>query len=215
MLQWHIVGTQVTASRDLRCTTHGYICGAAFDRQNTKWSLTPLSRLAGTLAAGQIQGDREYQEDSYGIFEVEAASPEKAGHALLVLADGMGGHAGGSRASQIVTQAFGEIYQETNGSVGERLRSSLDGTNQAIADEVGEHPEYSGMGSTLVAVVITTQGIQWLSVGDSLLWKLDASGNLQRLNADHSMAPVLQVDQKQKPGQDNTTIMLFAAERDR
>ena len=46
------------------------------------------------------------------------------------------------------------------------------------------------MGSTVVVAVISRDGIDWISVGDSPLW-LFRDGRLRRLNADHSMAPVL------------------------
>ncbi len=48
-----------------------------------------------------------------------------------------------------------------------------------------------GMASTLVAVVIKKDTIQWISVGDSPLW-LYSNGELSRLNADHSMKPILE-----------------------
>ena len=46
------------------------------------------------------------------------------------------------------------------------------------------------MGSTVVAAVYDGQGVSWVSVGDSPMW-LFIGGRLLRLNADHSMAPVL------------------------
>jgi protein phosphatase len=46
------------------------------------------------------------------------------------------------------------------------------------------------LGSTLVLAVVDDDGVQWVSVGDSPLWRW-RKGGLQRLNRDHSMAPVL------------------------
>ena len=53
-----------------------------------------------------------------------------------------------------------------------------------------EQPEREGMGCTLCGVSLTEAGIEWISVGDSPMW-LARNGKLQRLNADHSMAPIL------------------------
>ena len=50
--------------------------------------------------------------------------------------------------------------------------------------------DLKGMGSTVVAAVYDGCGIDWISVGDSPMW-LFRSGTLMRLNADHSMKPVL------------------------
>ena len=47
------------------------------------------------------------------------------------------------------------------------------------------------MGATLVAAVVIGSALYWVSVGDSLLW-VCRDGRLHRLNADHSMRPVLQ-----------------------
>jgi len=47
------------------------------------------------------------------------------------------------------------------------------------------------MGCTLVGVVLNEKGLEWISVGDSPLWLYHAE-QLHRLNADHSMMPILQ-----------------------
>ena len=47
------------------------------------------------------------------------------------------------------------------------------------------------MGCTLVACAVVGDECDWISVGDSLLWSL-AGEELLRLNADHSMRPVLE-----------------------
>ena len=62
--------------------------------------------------------------------------------------------------------------------------------NGAIAAAVAENPALDSMGSTLVSAVVASEGLHWISVGDSPLW-LFREGQLERLNADHSMAPLL------------------------
>ena len=47
------------------------------------------------FAGFQLQGTREYQQDDYGVIEGDDATPT-----VYVLADGMGGHKAGERASQ-------------------------------------------------------------------------------------------------------------------
>ena len=144
----------------------------------------------GRFAARQSQGRRDYQEDDYGL--LDGREPDAGGdeHAMLVVADGMGGHVGGDAASSIVVKTFIDIYQQATGPSVDRLRACLTEANTAIAAAIGERPELDGMGSTLLAAVITQQGLDWISVGDSPLW-LFRDGQLTRLNADHSMAPVL------------------------
>ena len=141
------------------------------------------------FAAGQIQGGRDYQEDDYGMLEGHASEAD-AGHDVLVVADGMGGHVGGSTASAIVVRTVIETYPQTTGPVTDRLSVCLTTANSAVAEAIKERPELDGMGSTLLAVAISPQGLDWVSVGDSPLW-LFRDSQLTRLNADHSMAPVL------------------------
>ena len=111
-------------------------------------------------------------------------------HTLLLVADGMGGHVSGDTASRLINKTFIETYLSASGPVTDRLRECLDAANQAITVAVEEKPELDGMGSTLLAVVVSQRGLEWLSIGDSPLW-LFRDGHLVRINSDHSMAPVL------------------------
>ncbi len=133
------------------------------------------------FAARQIPGQRAYQEDDYG-YDHECA--------LLLVADGMGGHVGGATASSLLSKTFVEAYPQACGPIVDRLRDCLDAANKAIADAIAENPALDSMGSTLVAAVVSSEGLHWISVGDSPLW-LFRKGTLKRLNADHSMAPFL------------------------
>ena len=147
-----------------------------------------MNRLEGRFAAQQIPGGREYQEDDYGL--IERGDPDTDGGEVLLLADGMGGHVSGDTASRMVVKTFAETFHDTEGPIPDRLRACLTAANDALAEATDENPELKGMGSTVVAAVISQHGLDWISVGDSPLW-LFLNGKLHRLNADHSMAPVL------------------------
>ena len=137
-----------------------------------------MNQMDGRFVARQIIGKRSYQEDDYGF-----DGP------LFLLADGMGGQVRGDMASSTAIKSFMAAYPETTGPIPDRLRASLDAGNDALAAAIAEQPELEGMGTTLVGVVISERGIDWISVGDSPLW-LFRDGQLRRLNADHSMAAV-------------------------
>ena len=150
-----------------------------------------MDDFGGRFAAGQIPGARQYQEDDYGVLDGRADLGTDGGeHTLLLVADGMGGHVSGDVASRLINKTFIETYPRAAGPVTDRLRECLDTANQAVAAAVAEQPELDGMGSTLVAVVISRRGLEWLSIGDSPLW-LYRDGHLVRINSDHSMAPAL------------------------
>lgn len=139
---------------------------------------------------GMAQGSREQQEDDYGIFELP---PElEAGDLLLVLADGMGGEQAGARASALAVRSFVETYDTMpDTAIPARLERTLVRVNEKIAQDVAGDPQnLSGMGCTLLAVVLTAEGLYWISVGDSPLW-LWRKGRLYRLNQDHAYRSVL------------------------
>lgn len=139
---------------------------------------------------GQIQGRRHEQQDSYG-WVVDPGFRNMLEQVVLLVADGMGGHAGGATASRSAVEAFGTAFRETRGAISERLEDSLRRANWSIADNARRNPALGGMGTTLVAAHLTgDRFLRWLSVGDSPMW-LFSNGKLRRLNRDHSMTPLL------------------------
>jgi PPM family protein phosphatase len=143
------------------------------------------------FAGRQVAGSRESQDDYYGFCPLNADTEGLYG-LLLVLADGMGGYAGGSLASRVVVEAFAEDFCFCRGSIPERLLSSLRASERRLLEEIARQDKsLSRMGSTLVGVVWTPGALQWVSVGDSGLY-LYRDRILKRLNADHSLAPFLE-----------------------
>ena len=148
------------------------------------------SRSAWSVEPGQWRGARSYQEDDYGHVEGEFGAEGEAPAVLMVLADGMGGEVGGANASRCVVEAFLRRIEEVEGATETRLEECLDAANRDVRAQVNADPGLEGMGSTVVAAVYDGRSVQWLSVGDSPMW-LFIHGRLMRLNADHSMAPIL------------------------
>lgn len=146
--------------------------------------------MSHEVATAQIVGARALQEDSLVTLAPVTGTGPRAGEVLLALADGMGGHAGGEVASSLVLERFCAAYGESPDNVTDALRSSLDLANESLAEFSTGHPKLAGMGTTLVGCVIKAHRLHWISVGDSPLW-LYRDATLQRLNADHSMVPLL------------------------
>lgn len=131
-----------------------------------------------------IQGARSEQQDS---FRLRWLDEEDA--LLIVLADGMGGHAGGGLASKITVDGFVAAFVElraSGASLERALRAATDDANSRIAKMQQADPETSDMGATLVAAHLSRHGIAWISVGDSPLWVVRENA-LYRLNDDHSL----------------------------
>ena len=140
-------------------------------------------------AGDQIQGGRDYQEDEFAITLLTGDS-EAGDRLLLVLADGMGGHAGGKVASETVVQAFWDGFRQLAADIAANLKVGVRAANEAVRARQQADPALFEMGSTLVAALVRDGHLYWASVGDSLLWVF-RNGRLTRLNADHSMRPLL------------------------
>ena len=146
------------------------------------------------------QGQRGYQEDSALVWPGDATFewsgqplPEPSGDGLVaILADGMGGHAGGALASKTVCEAFIDSFSRSSSEAAmrEQLLRALEAGNDRITDIVRADPALSGMGSTMVGAIFGSDGLEWISVGDSPLY-LYRRGEVALLNEDHSLAPAL------------------------
>jgi PPM family protein phosphatase len=148
-------------------------------------------------ASRATQGARNYQEDTAIVWPGndpfvprQSATARNGSEMIAVLADGMGGHAGGALASRMACENFVKTFASQDGATRDRLAASLDAANAAIAETVSSNPLLSGMGSTLVGVVFSADGVEWVSVGDSPLL-LYRRGEIALLNEDHSLAPEL------------------------
>lgn len=137
------------------------------------------------LAGSQIDGARDYQEDAFLITHLTDANGNPS--ALVVCADGMGGHAAGNVASNMAVQAFNKHvsanYPAEN--LSEILEQAVVKANNSIKETVAETPALSGMGCTMVAAILEDGKITWASVGDSHLY-LVRNRELTKKNADHS-----------------------------
>lgn len=151
------------------------------------------------IASAQSLGRRSRQEDALAV-----SCPMGAPFGFAVVSDGMGGHAAGDLASRIiVAEIFAELTLRGRGSFAEPgdlshlLDASVQTANDSLRAQIEACPDQAGMGGTVVATALVDGGMQWVSVGDSLLY-LVRDGRIERLNADHSMAP--QIDMMVKRG---------------
>jgi PPM family protein phosphatase len=96
-----------------------------------------------------------------------------AGPRLLVIADGMGGHAAGEVASKIAVAAVEPLDEDRPvGDLLAALRHSVEDANQRIADSIQADPELEGMGTTLTALRFTGGQVGLVHVGDSRAYLL-------------------------------------------
>ncbi|WP_132992659.1 PP2C family protein-serine/threonine phosphatase [Gordonia zhaorongruii] len=114
-----------------------------------------------------------------------------AGARLLALADGMGGHAAGEVASQLVIQALRSLDDdEPGGDLLSALERATHAGNAAIAQQVEQTPELEGMGTTLTSILFAGSRIGLCHVGDSRGY-LYRDGNLTQITRDDTFVQSL------------------------
>ena len=114
-----------------------------------------------------------------------------AGARLLALADGMGGHAAGEVASQLVIAALAHLdYDEPGGDLLKKLETSVHEGNSAIAEQVDLDPDLDGMGTTLTAILFAGDRLGLVHIGDSRGYLL-RDGELTQITKDDTFVQTL------------------------
>lgn len=135
-------------------------------------------------AANSRIGQRPRNEDTF-------YKPEKGGPKNLVaVADGMGGHRSGDKASSLGMKILCDTFQHTRGSVENRLLKAVQEANRAVYEASLEDPECAGMGTTVIAACPERSNWVLAQVGDSRAYLLE-DGKLQQLTTDHSLVAEL------------------------
>ena len=128
---------------------------------------------------------------------------------LYVVCDGMGGHVGGEFASAIAVNTVEEVLTtiefrpEEHGLEGEddpievtreKVRYAVRLAGRRIFEKAVEEPEYKGMGTTCLALLVDEGNAYLGHVGDSRAY-LVRDGTIEQLTEDHSL-----VNEKIKAG---------------
>ena len=105
---------------------------------------------------------------------------------VFVVCDGMGGHVGGAKASEIATKNIIEYFSREPDSVPQNaLRAAIEFTNIQIYGTAQVNPELNGMGTTCTVLVENGGLIYIAHVGDSRIY-ICSDNKLYRLTKDHS-----------------------------
>ena len=125
---------------------------------------------------------RENNEDNYFV-----------GPRLLVVADGMGGHAAGEVASQITAEKFAALDEvAADENLNDALAEAITAATEEIARRVEDDPDLEGMGTTVTAVLFGTNRIAVANIGDSraYLYQRDRA-KLTQLTSDDSFVQMM------------------------
>ena len=132
---------------------------------------------------------RERNEDTVAI--CENGTKEK----LLIVADGMGGHKDGEKASHIALNHITKRFESIS-SVGNKedainwIQTTVSEANVEIFKYVTEHPESQGMGTTIVLAVLTPAFLLIGNIGDSSGY-VYKNKKLHKITVDHTLVNLL------------------------
>lgn len=131
---------------------------------------------------------RGYNQDSFYSASAESALQwSEVGHLYLV-ADGMGAHAVGEKASEqavkIIPHVFGKLAREEGGPVS--MRKALLEANFSIHECGQQNTDFKGMGTTATALALRPEGAWIGHVGDSRVYRIK-NQKIEQLTYDHSL----------------------------
>ena len=135
---------------------------------------------------------RDHNEDSLLVDE---------GLALFVIADGMGGHAGGATASRLAVETIQGELQALRAARPELFGAEVEGEENPLPDALGRaveragavifeaaqaDPDLTGMGTTVTAALVDGRSAFVAHVGDSRAYLL-RGGHIYQVTQDHSL----------------------------
>jgi PPM family protein phosphatase len=154
-------------------------------------NLAGSDQLSILVDSAQSIGSRGNQEDAFALERQKDQG--ESGHSevlLAVVADGMGGLDRGEEASALAVEVLLDECKKGNLKkvTGEVILRALKIANAAVFDlALDQQGNDIDLGTTLVAVVINGNALEWIAVGDSRIY-LFRNNNLEQLNRDHIYA---------------------------
>lgn len=149
-------------------------------------SRPPTIRFGAKSDVGRV---RQENQDDYGRFP-ETRS-ERDGDQLFIVADGMGGHADGGRASRTAVEAARDVYfEDPEAPVEDRLRRALEASNLRVYEQANEGGLAKRMGTTCTAIAVSGNEVWLAHVGDSRAYRINKEG-ISQLSQDHTLVDAL------------------------
>ena len=133
---------------------------------------------------------RRQNQDAYQIEELDRNT------LLCVVCDGMGGAKSGNIASSLATEVFVEEVRRTwkpnmdRETMDQMMLSAVKLANFTVYDQAQQFPEFEGMGTTLVALLIQGRKATVANVGDSRCYGLSRRG-IHQITRDHSLVQMM------------------------
>jgi serine/threonine protein phosphatase PrpC len=146
--------------------------------------LEPI-RLVGEMVT-HVGGVRHNNEDAVFFTIPEPGQTQDFTGALLLVADGMGGHAAGEIASKMAVERVRQVFRSSRDKAPAVLEHCFRDANRAIYQHGLDHSDQAGLGTTCTALIVRN-GCAFLGhIGDSRAY-LYRNGRLHQLSTDHTL----------------------------
>ncbi|MHA7177866.1 PP2C family protein-serine/threonine phosphatase [Arthrobacter sp. Sr24] len=121
-----------------------------------------------------------------GLVRAKNDDSAYAGEHLAVVADGMGGHAGGDVASASTVLDLVHLdHNHHNDEAGTHLADEIQTANSLLSELVHVNPKLAGMGTTVTALLLSGERLAYAHIGDSRAYRLK-DGVFEQLSTDHT-----------------------------
>ena len=121
-----------------------------------------------------------------GLVRAKNDDSAYAGEHLAVVADGMGGHAGGDVASASTVLDLVHLdHNRHNDDAGAHLADEIQTANSLLSELVHVNPKLAGMGTTVTALLLSGERLAYAHIGDSRAYRLK-DGVFEQLSTDHT-----------------------------
>ncbi|MHA7282495.1 PP2C family protein-serine/threonine phosphatase [Arthrobacter sp. TMS2-4] len=126
------------------------------------------------------------------------------GRYLAVVADGMGGHAGGNVASASTVLDLVHLdHAGHDGDAGTHLADEIQTANSLLSELVATNPQLAGMGTTVTAILLDGSTLQLAHIGDSRAYRLK-DGVFEQITTDHTFVQRLIEEGRLRPEEAET-----------
>ena len=133
---------------------------------------------------------RSQNQDAFRIEELDRHT------VLAAVCDGMGGAKSGNIASRLAIDVFTDevlrSYKSGMGpeQVGQLLENAVKLANFTVYDQARQFEDFAGMGTTLVAALVSGKNAAVINVGDSRCYHITRD-DIRRVTVDHSLVQLM------------------------
>ena len=129
---------------------------------------------------------RTNNEDAGLYLRVSDAKVFSEKGCILLVADGMGGHAAGEVASKMATDIISkEYFSNSSNDITKALSKAFALANKSILNAAARDSEKKGMGTTCTVLVVAGSTVYYAHVGDSRAYAL-RNKKIERITTDHT-----------------------------